>query len=110
MWRDTGPQIDVADMRAFLEVDDAEEMTRIGIAAVDSVAEDRHVGEAGFRDHEQFVNGARKIIEYDLGLVGRGVEEQDFRPHLVDRDHSPCAACVGHRTGMSLFLRSPAQF
>ena len=75
MWRDTGPQIDVADMSAFLEVDDAEEMTGIGIAAVDSVAEDRHVGLAGLRNHEQFVHGARKITRVlILRLIGRRVK------------------------------------
>ena len=102
MRRDARPQIDVADMSSLVEVDDAQEMAWIGIAAVDPVAEDRHVGEAGFRHHQQFVHRAWKIVEHDFRLVAGGIEEQDFRPHLVDRDHSACVACVRHRSGASL--------
>jgi hypothetical protein len=45
---------------ALLKIDDAKEMTRIGIAAVDTVAEDRHISEVGIRHHEQFVHSAGK--------------------------------------------------
>jgi hypothetical protein len=84
-------------MRALGEVDDAEQMAGIGIAAVDAVAEDRHIGEARLRHHQQFVHGAGKILEHDLGLVARRIEEQDLRPHLVDRDQSARAVRRGHR-------------
>ena len=91
------PQINVADMRAPLQVEDAHEMVRIGIAAVNAIAEDRHVGKPGLRHHQQFVHGARKAVEHDFGLVGDRIEEENLSPHLVDGDHATCAACVGHR-------------
>jgi hypothetical protein len=40
-----------------------------GIAAVDAVAEDRNVGEADVRHHQQFVHRMGQIVEHDLGLV-----------------------------------------
>jgi hypothetical protein len=85
-------------VRALGEVDDAQEVAGIGIAAVDAVAEDRHIGKAGLRHHQQFVHRARKTLEHDLRLIAHGIEEQDLRPHLVDRDQSARAACLGHRS------------
>jgi len=41
MRRDIGREVDIADMGALFEIDDAEKMSRIGIATVDAVAEDR---------------------------------------------------------------------
>jgi hypothetical protein len=105
MRRDVGPQIDVADVGAFVQIDDAEQMTGIGIAAVDAVTEDRHVGEAGFRQHEQLVHRALKTLEHDLGLVAHRIEKQDLCPHLVDRDQSARAACLGHCSVLPLLPR-----
>ena len=99
---DIGPQIDGGDMRALVQIENAEMMLRVGIAAVNAVAEDRHIGEAGFRHDEQFVHGSRKAVEHDLGRIGRGIEKQDFCPHLVDRDHPMVR--VSHR----FFLRASA--
>ncbi len=95
MRRDVGPQVDVADMRALVQIDDAEQMARVRVTAVDAVAEDRHVGKAGLRHHQQFVDGTRKAVEHGLGLVGLRVQEQDLRAHLVDRDQS--ARALAHR-------------
>jgi hypothetical protein len=86
--RDIGPQVDGGDMRALVQIEDAQIVLRIGITAVDAVAEDRHVSHAGFGDDEQLVHGFRKAVEHDLGLVGLGIEEQNFCSHLVDRDQS----------------------
>jgi hypothetical protein len=38
------PQIDIADMGALNQIDNAEKMSRIGIAVIDPIAEDRHTG------------------------------------------------------------------
>jgi hypothetical protein len=83
-----GTQVDRADMRAFVQIENAQGMLRIGIAAVNAVAEDRHVGEAGLWNNKQFVHRARKAVDHHLGLIGRGIEEQDFPAHLVDCNHS----------------------
>ena len=64
MRRDVRPQIDVADMSALVQIDDRQQMARIGIAAVNAVAENRHIGQPGFRHDEQFVHGARKTVEH----------------------------------------------
>ena len=88
MRRDIGPQIDGGDMGALVQIEDAKQMLRIGIAAVDAVAEDRHIGQAGLRHDEQFVHGAGKAVDHDFGLVGDGIEEQNLAAHLVDRDHA----------------------
>ena len=88
MRRDIGPEVDVTDMGALLEIDDTQKMTWIGIAAVDTVAEDRHISEVGIRYHEQFVHRAGKIFQHDLRLIGNWIEKQNFCAHLVDRDHS----------------------
>ena len=74
-------------------IEHAQQMLRIGIAAVDAVAEDRHVGASGFRHDEQFVHGLRKAVDHDLRRVGRGIEKQDLGAHLVDRDHAVLYAC-----------------
>ena len=102
MGRDQGPQIDVAGTRAALEIEDEQQMARVGIAAVDAVAEDRHVGDAGFRQHQQLVHGARKAVEHDLGLVADRIEEQDLRPHLVDPDQPSCTVGAGYHAAASL--------
>ena len=52
MRRDVGPQIDGVDMGALVQIEHTEVMLRIGIAAVNAVAEDRHIGATGFRHHE----------------------------------------------------------
>jgi len=49
MRRNVRNEVDIADMGALLKVDDGKKVTRIGIAAVDAVAEDRHIGEASIR-------------------------------------------------------------
>ena len=56
--RDIGTQVDGGDMRALVQVEHARAMLRIGIAAVNAVAEDRHIGHAGFRHDQQLVDGA----------------------------------------------------
>src|SRR5262245_46856603 len=78
MRRDMGPDVDITNMGALLEIDDAKKMTWIGIAAVDTVAEDRHISEVGIRHHEQFVNRAGKIFQRDLCLIGNWIEKQNF--------------------------------
>jgi len=70
-------------------------MLRVRIAAVDAVAKDRHISEAGFRHHQQFVHGAREAVDGHLGFIGVGIKKQDFRSHLVDRDHAMVR--IGHR-------------
>jgi hypothetical protein len=47
MRRDIGPEVDITNMGALLEIDDAKKMTWIGIAAVNTVAEDRYISEVG---------------------------------------------------------------
>src|SRR5947209_1486687 len=74
-------------------------MAGIGIAAVDAVAEDRHIGAALLRQHQQLVNGALEAVEHGLCHITDGIDEEDLRPHLVDRDQAAC----GHR------LSSPDQ-
>src|SRR5580704_13748982 len=69
-------------------------MLRIGIAAMDAVAEDRHISHAGLRHHQQLVHRARKAVDHHLGRVGGGIEEQHLAAHLVDCDHSIVSA--GH--------------
>jgi len=88
MWRDIGPEVDITNIGALLEIDDAKKMTWIGIAAVNTVAEDRHISETGIRHHEQFVHSAEKVFQHDLCLIGHWIEKQNFCAHLVDRDHS----------------------
>jgi len=88
MRRDIGREVDIPDMGALFEIDDAEKMSRIGIAAVDTVAEDRHIGEAGLRHDEELVHRAGKAVQHDLGLETDGIEKQNFCADLVDRDHS----------------------
>ena len=54
--RDIGTQIDGGDMGALVQIEHAQMMLRIGIAAVNAVAEDRHIGHAeaaGFRHDQQ---------------------------------------------------------
>ena len=79
MRRDIGQQIDGGDVGALVQIEHAEQMLRIGIAAVDAVAEDRHIGHAGLRHDEQFMHGLGKAVDHDLGLVGGGIEEQHLR-------------------------------
>ncbi len=93
---DVGPQVDVPHVLAVDQIEDAEEMPRIRIAAVNTVAEDRHVGETGFRDHQQLVHVARKPVEHNLGRVGRWIEKQDLAAHLVDRDQPARTVCFSH--------------
>src|SRR5262249_38369904 len=81
-------EIDIADMGASLQVDDAKKMTRIGIAAVDSVAEDRHIGEPRLRQDQKLVHRAGKAVEYNLGCKTDGIEKQNFCADLVVRGHS----------------------
>jgi hypothetical protein len=92
---DIGPQIDGGDMGALMQIEHAEQMLRVGITAMDAVAEDRHISHAGLRHHEQLVHRARKAVDHHLGLIGRGIEEQHLAAHLVDCDHS--VFCVSHR-------------
>ena len=88
MRRDIGAQIDRSDMGALVQIEDAEVMLRIGIAAVNAVAEDRHISEAGFRHHEQLVYGAREVIDHDFRRKVLRIEEQDFGANLVDGNHA----------------------
>ena len=82
-----------------MQIEDAQMMLRVGIAAVDAVAENRHIGHgglaAGLRHDQQFMHGAEKSVDHDFGLIGDRIEEQNFRSHLVDRDHA--VFYVGHR-------------
>ena len=97
MRRDVGTQIDVADMGALFQVDDAQEVARIGIAAMDAVAEDRHIGKAGLRHHEQLVYRAGKAVQHDLSFESHGIEKQDLCADLVDGDDSARAVWArGH--------------
>src|SRR5215510_1909057 len=84
-------------MRAHGKVDDAKHVAGIGVAAVYSVAEDWHIGEAGIRHYEQLMHRAGKTFEHDFRLIGNGIEKQHFRAHLVDRDHSARVFSAGHR-------------
>ena len=88
MRRDVGTKVDGGGMRALVQVEHANEMLRVGIAAMNPIAEDRHIGEAGFRHHQQLVHGARKSVDHQFGLVRGGIEKQHFAAHLVDRDHT----------------------
>ena len=94
--RDQRPQVDGVDQRPLVEIEHAQMVLRVRIAAVDAVAEDRHVGAAGFRHHQELMHGAGKSVEHDLGLVGRGIEEQHLAAHLVDRDQPACVAVLRH--------------
>ncbi len=71
-------------------------MARIRIAAVDAVAEDRHIGAAGLGDDQQFVHGLLEAFEHGLGLVAARIEEQDLGADLVDRDHAAHGAVIAH--------------
>src|SRR5262249_13893483 len=84
-------------MGAHGEVDDAKHVPGIGVAAVYSVAEDWHIGEAGVRHYEQLMHRAGKAFEHDFRLIGNGIEKQHFRAHLVDRDHPARVFSAGHR-------------
>ena len=88
MRRNVRCEVDIADMGASLQVDYAKKMTRIGIAAMDSVAEDRHIGEPRLRQDQKLVHRAGKAVEYNLGCKTDGVKKQNFCADLVDRDHS----------------------
>jgi len=72
---DVGPQIDGGEQGALFEVEHTKPMLRIGIAAVDAVAEDRHVRHPGLRHDQQLVHGAREAVDHHLGLVSRRVEK-----------------------------------
>ena len=76
-------------------------MLRVGIAAVNAVAEDRHIshgGQAVALGHDQeLVHGALEVIEHDFGIIGLGIEEQDLRAHLVDRDQALRILFIAHR-------------
>ena len=61
----------VATWARLCEIEHAQLVLRIGIAAVDAVAEDRHIGAAGFRHHQKFMHGAGKTVDHDLGRVSR---------------------------------------
>ena len=58
MRRDVRAQVDDRRVRAIVEIDDAEQVAGIWIAAVDAVAENRHVGAARSRAPQQLVDGA----------------------------------------------------
>ena len=75
-----------ARLRA-LEIDDAQRVAGVRVAAVDAVAVDRHIGESGLGHDQQLVDGALETVEHLLRLVGRRIDEQDFGAHLVDADH-----------------------
>src|SRR5271163_4352503 len=70
-------------------------MLRMRIAAMNAIAEDRHIGEAGFRHDEQFVHRFRKAVDRHLGGIGLRIEKQNLGSHLVDRDHAVFNACHG---------------
>src|SRR5262245_12806116 len=91
------PEIDITDMGAHGEVDDAKHVAGIGVATVYSVAEDGHIGEAGVRHYEQLMHRAGKTFEHDFRLVGNGIEKQHFCADLVDRDHPARVFSAGHR-------------
>ena len=40
-----------------------------------------------------------KVIEHRLGVAGLGIEEQNLRADLVDRDHFVCVVHIRHRFG-----------
>ncbi len=90
MRRDIRMKIDGRNMRALMQIEHAELVLRIGIAAVNAVAEDRHIGQrrraVGFRHDQQFMHGTLEAVDNDFGCVGLRVEEQNFRAHLVDGD------------------------
>src|SRR5262249_2607352 len=83
-------------MGAHAEVDDAKYVAGVGVAAVYSVAEDWHIGEASVRHYEQLMHRAGKTFEHDFRLIGNGIEEQHFRAHLVDRNHPACVFSARH--------------
>ena len=103
MRRDIGGKVDVADMRALGEIDDAERMARMRVPAVDAVAENRHIGKPGFRHQQELMHGALKAVEHGLCLECLRIEKQDFGAHLVDGDHS--MACSAHCPGSRLYSR-----
>ena len=75
-------------MLAAGEVNDAECVAWIWVASMDAVAIDRHVGKPGLRHDQQFVDRPLKSVEHFLRLVADRIDEQDFRAHFVDADHS----------------------
>ncbi len=87
MRRDVGPEINVAEMLLFREVEDAQRMAGIGIATVDAVAIDRHIAEASFRHDKQFVHRALEAADLLADREGLRVEEKHFGAHLVDGNH-----------------------
>ena len=96
MRRDVRSQVDIADIFAAGEVNDAQCVAGIRVAPMDAVAIDRHVGKPGLRHDQQFVDRPLKSIEYFLRLVADRIDEQDFRAHFVDADHTVRISVSGH--------------
>src|SRR5579884_3132522 len=70
-------------------------MLRIRIAAVDAVAEDRHVSEPGLGHNKQLMHRFWKAVDHHFGFVGDRVQKQHLATHLVDGDDAFCV-CRGH--------------
>ena len=93
MRRAAGPEVDRGEKRALLKIEHAKQVLRVGISAVDAVPENRNIGAAGFRHHQQLVHGLFEAVENHFGLVSDRVQEQHLAALLVDRDQS---ARAGH--------------
>jgi hypothetical protein len=53
-WRREWPKINIAHMDALHQINDADEISRIWIAAMDSITEDRHIGKSLLR-HDKWL-------------------------------------------------------
>ncbi len=69
MRRNAGPQIDGGKESPLFEIEHAKQVLRIGISTMDAVSENRNIGSAGFRHHQQLVHGLFKAIESHFGFV-----------------------------------------
>ncbi len=88
MGGDVGAQIYILDQYALVEIDDAQRVTGMGIAAVNAIPVNRHIGAPCFRDDEQLVDGALESIKHFLCFKCCRIDKEDLGPHLVDSDHA----------------------
>jgi hypothetical protein len=77
-------------MGAFFEIDDGQQVARIGIAPVNAVPVDRDVGSRGLRHGEEFVGHAFEVVQGQRRCIVLRVEEEHLAAHFVDGNQPAC--------------------
>jgi hypothetical protein len=90
MRRDVGCQIDIGDVPLHRKIHEGEQVAGIGIAPMNAVAVDRHVGGRAVAVDQQLVRHPLEVVEDHAHRVADRIEKQHLAAHLVDGDEAVC--------------------